>query len=273
MTDQLTIIANALARAPYIFTYDLARYAIAATLITALVWVLRRTSWASRKIQTREATLADFRREVFASVRSVAVYTVISLFVVWGYMTGLYPPFNVSYGLMGNLGLFAAILLAHDAYFYWTHRAMHHPRLFKTFHRFHHKTVTPTPWTAYSFDVGEAVVMGLFMPVWLYLVPTPPAVAFIFLAVMILRNCMGHAGLELHPRGWASHPVLKWISTTTHHDLHHAGSFNHNFGFYFTFWDKMMGTEHPDYVATFDRVTGRGVAVGGLSSEPVVSPR
>lgn len=74
---------------------------------------------------------------------------------------------------------------------------------------------------------------------------------------MILRNGMGHAGLELHARGWASHPVLKWISTTTHHDLHHAGSFTHNYGFYFTFWDKIMGTEHPRYVDIYDRVTTR----------------
>ena len=39
--------------------------------------------------------------------------------------------------------------------------------------------------------------------------------------------------------------------------MHHAGGFNHNFGFYFTYWDKLMGTEHPDYVATYDRVTAR----------------
>ena len=102
--------------------------------------------------------------------------------------------------------------------------------------------------------------MMLFMPVWFSLVPTPVPVVFTFLAVMILRNAMGHAGLELHPRGWASHPVLKWISTTTHHDMHHGTSYNHNYGFYFTWWDKLMGTEHPDYVKTFDRVTGPKVA-------------
>ncbi len=26
-----------------------------------------------------------------------------------------------------------AIILAHDTYYYWTHRAMHHPRLFRRF--------------------------------------------------------------------------------------------------------------------------------------------
>ena len=68
---------------------------------------------------------------------------------------------------------------------------------------------------------------------------------------------MGHAGFELMPRWWLSSRFTNWINTTTHHDLHHAGSFNHNYGLYFTWWDKMMGTEHPDYHAKFAEVVGR----------------
>ncbi len=239
-----------------IFAFDFGRYAIAASLIAGLVWLLKRTSWRGRQIQTRIASSADIRREIGASVRTVLVYILVSIFVIWGIKKGVLHEMNGTFGFAGNLAALVAIIVGHDAYFYWSHRAMHHPRLFKRFHRFHHKTITPTPWAAYSFAVPEAFVMALFMPLWQYFVPTPGIVVFIFLIIMILRNCMGHAGLELHARGWASHPVLKWISTTTHHDLHHAGSFNHNFGFYFTFWDKMMGTEHPDYVAVYDRVTG-----------------
>lgn len=253
-TDILSIVRET---GPHILAFDFARYLIAATLITALVWVLRRTSFASRKIQKREATGADFRREFIASARTVLVYVAVSIPIVWGFRNGFFSQYEGGGGALALLGYLAAILIAHDAYFYWVHRAMHHPRLFKTFHRFHHRTITPTAWAAYSFALPEALVMAAFMPVWLYLVPTPNGVTFSFLAIMILRNCMGHAGLELHARGWATHPVLKWVSTTTHHDLHHAGSFNHNFGFYFTFWDKLCGTEHPDYVATFDRVTAR----------------
>ena len=54
-------------------TFDLGRYLIAASLIAGLVWILRRTSWASRKIQKREATRADFLREFGASLRTVLV--------------------------------------------------------------------------------------------------------------------------------------------------------------------------------------------------------
>jgi Delta7-sterol 5-desaturase len=253
-TDLIGIAQN---HALHMFEFDFGRYLIAASLIAGIVWLLKKTPWRSRQIQKRDATTADFRREFLASIRTVLVYVVVSIFVVWGIRHGILREFESSLGLWGNLGMLAAILIAHDTYFYWTHRAMHHPKLFKSFHRFHHRTIIPTAWAAYSFAIPEAFMMALFMPLWLFLVPTPGIVTFAFLMVMILRNAMGHAGLELHARGWASHPILKWISTTTHHDLHHAGSFSHNYGFYFTFWDKMMGTEHPDYVATYDRVTAR----------------
>jgi sterol desaturase/sphingolipid hydroxylase (fatty acid hydroxylase superfamily) len=39
----------------------------------------------------------------------------------------------------------ALIVLAHDAYFYWMHRAMHSRRLFRATHLHHHKSRTPTP--------------------------------------------------------------------------------------------------------------------------------
>lgn len=238
-----------------IFVFDFGRYAVAASLVAALVWALKRSHWRSRQIQKRTPSTADVRREFLASVRTVLVYVLVSIFVIWGVRNGVLRKMDGNFGFAGNLLVLVAIIVGHDAYFYWCHRAMHHPRLFKHFHRFHHRTITPTPWAAYSFAVPEAVVMALFVPLWQYFVPTPGVVIFVFLLIMIVRNCMGHAGLELHARGWASHPVLKWISTTTHHDLHHAGSFNHNYGFYFTWWDKVMGTEHPDYVATYDRVT------------------
>ena len=267
MDHATTLWGIAQERAVHIFAFDFGRYLLAASLIAGLVWLLKRTPWRSRQIQARVATMSDFSREFGASVRTVLVYVVVSIFIIWGMQHGFIYEMEESFGLAGNLGMLAAIIVAHDAYFYWSHRAMHHPRLFKRFHRFHHRTITPTAWAAYSFAIPEAIVMALFMPLWLALVPTPGIVTFSFLFIMILRNTMGHAGLELHARGWASHPILKWISTTTHHDLHHAGGFNHNFGFYFTFWDKLMGTEHPDYVAVYDRVTAEVTAPKALSPE------
>ena len=46
---------------------------------------------------------------------------------------------------------------------------------------------------------------------------------------------------------------VSWWNTTTHHDLHHSAG-NYNYGLYFTWWDRMMGTEHPEYKERFRAV-------------------
>lgn len=245
-----------LERGHYVFAIDAGRYLMAASATFALVWVLRRTALKARKIQAREASVADMRREFAQSLQSVFVYVIGACFLIWGRELGVfYDVFGVSFGLGIDLLILAAIIVAHDAYFYWAHRLMHHPRLFKRFHRAHHRSVTPTPWAAYSFAMPEAAVMFLFVPLWLFFVPTPGWVMVAWLNFQIIRNAMGHAGFEFFPRWWLDSPLTSWINTTVHHDMHHNGGFNANYGLYFTWWDKWMGTEHPRYHETFRAVS------------------
>jgi sterol desaturase/sphingolipid hydroxylase (fatty acid hydroxylase superfamily) len=70
-----------------------------------------------------------------------------------------------------------------------------------------------------------------------------------------VRNVLGHAGFELMPAGFARCRWLGWLTTATHHDLHHE-TFRWNYGLYFTWWDRLMGTEHPGYLERFDAATG-----------------
>jgi lathosterol oxidase len=239
------------------FQITFGRYLAAVAVTVSIVWLLKRTPWKSRQIQSRTASWSDIGREFRASLEANFVYLIITVILMAGVKAGVFQRINQSFGLATDFAYLAAILLAHDAYFYWTHRLMHHPKLYKSFHLRHHKSVTPTPFAAYAFAAPEALLNALFIPLWQLFIATPGTVLGTFLLIQIIRNTTQHAGLELHPRWWIKNPITRWISTTTHHDIHHSGGFNHNFGFYFTFWDKIMGTEHPDYVATFDRVTAR----------------
>ncbi len=259
MTTGIPPLDILLGEGHHIFAFDFGRYVIAASVTVSVVWLLRRTAARTRKIQSREATAADMRREFLQSLQSAMVYVVGACFLIWGRDVGLlYSVFGNGFGLGIDMLILAAIVIAHDAYFYWAHRFMHHPRLFRHFHRAHHRSITPTPWAAYSFAIPEAAVMFLFVPIWQFLVPTPGWVMFTWINFQIIRNAMGHAGFEFFPRWWLSSPLTRWINTTVHHDLHHHGGFNTNYGLYFTWWDKWMGTEHPKYRAKFAEVTGRG---------------
>lgn len=92
------------------------------------------------------------------------------------------------------------------------------------------------------------------MPLAALLIPMHELTAFLFVTHMIIRNVVGHAGTELFPSWWLCTPVLRWITTTTHHDLHHSHG-GYNFGLCFTWWDRWMNTEHPEYASHFMAVT------------------
>jgi lathosterol oxidase len=235
---------------PIIFSIEAGRYLITAGLISLIIWVFWRAHYAARKIQTHNATAEDYRREVLASLRTALIFSSVGFGMYLAHRVGwltIYQDFTVKGPIYFAVTL-AAMILAQDAYFYWTHRAMHHPRLFRTFHWTHHKSKTPTPWTAYAFDAPEALVMVAFVPLWTALVPMHDLAIFVFVTWQIVRNVMGHAGVEMYPVSGKPSALFGWWNTTTHHDLHHQSG-RSNYGLYFSWWDRWMGTEHPDYQA------------------------
>lgn len=237
-----------------VFTFDLGRYLIAATTLAAILYVF--SGWAeARRIQSRQVTMADYFREIGSSFRTVFFFALTGLTTVLMVEGGIVTVHEGPYSIGAFLIQVAVIVVAHDAYFYWMHRALHHKKLFRATHLHHHKSRTPTVWTAYSFSMWEAVTESAFMPIFLLAASLMGFdyigfAVFTFLAIMIIRNVMGHCGVEIHPAGWVDTPWLDWITTTTHHDLHHSEG-RHNFGFYFTWWDRWMGTEHPRYKEEF----------------------
>ena len=62
-------------------------------------------------------------------------------------------------------------LFLHDTFFYWTHRLMHHPRLFATMHKTHHMSNNPTPWAAFSFHPWESILTAFFLPLLVFVIP------------------------------------------------------------------------------------------------------
>lgn len=240
---------------PVIWSFDAGRYLLAAGLMTLILWAFRDAGLAARKIQAVCPMPRDVRREIVTSLRTATIFSLLGFGLYEAaahHWITLYLDFKQR-GVGYLLGTLVLMIVAHDTYFYWTHRLMHHRRLFRWFHLTHHKSHTPTPWAAYAFSIPEAVVQGAFTVFFVALVPTHELAVFIFVAVQIVRNVMGHAGIEVHPAGM-NRSWLRWNNTTTHHDLHHQTG-RHNFGLYFRWWDRIMGTEHPDYLRRFEAIT------------------
>jgi sterol desaturase/sphingolipid hydroxylase (fatty acid hydroxylase superfamily) len=100
------------------------------------------------------------------------------------------------------------------------------------------------------------VIVPLMIAAITLVAPAEPWAVFIFLGHQIARNAFGHAGFELAWPGFTRSPWTGWLTTTTHHDLHHSEG-RYNFGLYFTWWDRWLGTEHPRYHERFEAVVNR----------------
>lgn len=233
---------------PAIWAGDLLRYLVPAGLAT-LILALLPAAWLTRRsVRTRQPAAGQRRRELLHSLVTVLVFSANGALLAAGAQAGvltLYTDWN-GRGAFYALASLVLLIVLHDTWFYWTHRLVHRPGLFRWLHLTHHRSVAPTPWAAYSFSAGEAVVQAVFLDLVLLAMPLHPLVIFLFLIHMIVRNVQGHAGVELVPRAWLAGWWGRWLTTALHHDMHHAAG-HHNYGLYFTWWDRCCGTEHPDY--------------------------
>jgi Delta7-sterol 5-desaturase len=243
---------------PTIWLGDLLRYLVPAALLGLLLAVLPAAWLARRSVRTLAPGDAQRRRELLHSLVTVLVFSANGALIVVGVHAGLLRVYT-DWGSRGTAYAvisLAALVVLHDAWFYWTHRLLHLKSVFRWAHLTHHRSVAPTPWAAYSFSVPESAVQAVFLTLVLLVLPLHPLVILVFLTHMIVRNVLGHAGVELVPAAWLAGWWGRWLTTTLHHDMHHASG-RHNYGLYFAAWDRLCGTEHPDYRRRLAELTTR----------------
>lgn len=239
----------------YLFGITLLRYFSIAGIAFFLAYRLFASRLSRNRIQQRKAGRSDFLREIRHSVSSGLVMVLVSV-------PFLLPPmksYTLQYDAVATYGipyLVLSVLLAlvlHDTYFYWMHRLLHHPRIFRYVHLLHHRSVTPSPWASYAFHITEAAAEGLILPLLLFILPLHPLAIGLFIVAGFIINVYGHLGYEIMPR-WFRHSFLFGLfNTSVHHNLHHS-KFKGNYGLYFRFWDRLMKTENPDYTRLYDQV-------------------
>ncbi|MFD0939856.1 sterol desaturase family protein [Pedobacter boryungensis] len=236
----------------YIFDVG-TRYFLIAGIAFLIFYVLFHERFSGRRLQKKMPKMSDHKRDVFYSIITIVIFGALPVIFLENDKirpyTQLYQHIS-DHGWVYFILAFPLMLLIHDAYFYWTHRIMHHPKLFKLFHLIHHKSTSPTPWTAYSFHPLEAVVeTGIFVVI-IFIMPVHQIHLAVFFTIVFVYNVYGHLGYELFSPKFHKSWIGRWISTGTAHNMHHQ-FFKGNYGLYFLFWDRWMGTLRPEFDQKF----------------------
>jgi ring-1,2-phenylacetyl-CoA epoxidase subunit PaaE len=231
-------------------------------VIYLLVWVLLGKFSKNRKIQlSKRAGWVQIKDEVIASAVSLLGGTAFQL-ILFSMRDGgnlkLYDNAG-KYGIWYEVFVVAFMIFVTDAWFYWLHRFMHQPVVYKYVHALHHKSLDVNPFTSNSFHVIEAIALTLWILPFLYFIPVSPVALGIVQALGTFNNLKSHLGYEFFPKFFRI-PPFNMLVNATNHSLHHT-QYNGNYGLFFRYWDILCGTELNDTTHLFQEIHERKDAV------------
>lgn len=231
----------------YVLIFFLAivvRYFVAAGIFHAYYFRWHSGKFRDKKLSRRAVRKGQMRKEISWSIKSSAIFALVGAGTYWLWQQG-YTAIYLELDRYEYWYLPVSLAIAmsiHETYYYWVHRWMHHPKIFRHVHKVHHDSLTPTPWTAFSFHPWESLIEAVILPLILLIVPMHPFVLGFYLLLMTLSSVINHLDIEIYPLAFQKSWLGRLLIGATHHHYHHE-EFKTNYGLYFTFWDKIMGTE------------------------------
>jgi Delta7-sterol 5-desaturase len=219
-----------------------------------IFWVLLEQPLAHFRIQAKPRTKAKviFREIQNSCLTLIVIGTVGWIFDLLFYQSHSGIFYDNCYQNIGDRGWLYIplsvflLLVFEDTYFYWMHRLLHHPFLYSRVHRVHHYSVDPTPFSTYSFHPLEAAILFFGQMLTLSIVPISNLAVGIWALLTLFNSVVIHLGYEIYPQWFTEFWLTKWKTPSTHHNMHHE-KVRGNYALIFTWWDKLMNTEFPDY--------------------------
>ena len=191
----------------------------------------------------------DVFHDIRLSIVSAAVFAMAMAAAIELHLHGYTQIYNQlgTYGWWYIGASFFLVLILQDGFFYVTHRLFHRPDFYHWTHQGHHRSRQPSPWTSFAFEPIESLAHAMFLVGVVWLVPLHLGTILAVLTTMTIWAVVNHLGLEQLPVRFPHHWLGRWIIGPAHHSVHHVHQ-NKHFGLYFTFWDRVFGTEDAAYV-------------------------
>ena len=134
-------------------------------------------------------------RQTMISMPLMAMFTApCFLFEVRGYGKLYDAPSDAPFTLYNWLQ-FPLFICFTDLCIYWIHRGLHHPKIYKTLHKPHHKWIMPTPYASHAFHPMDGFAQSMPYHIFPFIFPLQKlayVALFIFIniwTIFIRRLC------------------------------------------------------------------------------------
>ncbi|MBX2823236.1 MAG: sterol desaturase family protein [Gammaproteobacteria bacterium] len=234
------------------------------TLLIVGAWHLWLYTWKkqgnlfkfNRRWPAEKSSVFTFNNQtadnMFWSLASgVPIWTAYEVLMLWAYANGaitLVSPEQQPW-LFGLL--FFLVPVIHEAGFYFVHRLLHWPPLYRVAHALHHRNTNPGPWSGLSMHPLEHVLY--FCTVLLFfLIPSHPIHMINLLSRLGVAPAQGHTGFARMVTGKDSSFDSEYYA----HYLHHR-YFEVNYGDGMIPLDKWFGSFHDGSDEAHERMLAR----------------
>ena len=188
-------------------------------------------------------SLFSFKNQVwdnmFWSLASgVTVWSFYEIIIMWGFANGYGFMFDFSDNRVWFVALFFLLPFWQAFAFYWIHRALHWPPLYRIAHVVHHRNTNIGPWSGNSMHPVEHILWLSSVLIHLVIASHPIHVLFFQLS-QVISAITNHSGFE----SIMVRDKSRLAMGDFFHQLHHR-YYECNYGSIETHWDKLFGTFH-----------------------------
>lgn len=182
---------------------------------------------------------SQVRDNIFWTLASgVTVWTAFEVLMFWLMGNGYIPVLSAWDHPIWFLMIFLLTPIWISFHFYWIHRALHWPPLYRIAHALHHRNTNVGPWSGLSMHPIEHILFFSSILIHALLAAHPIHILF-HMQHQALTAATSHTGFE----GLMVKDKNRLALGTFHHQMHHR-YFECNYGNLEMPWDKWFGSFH-----------------------------
>ncbi|MEO9877587.1 MAG: sterol desaturase family protein [Anderseniella sp.] len=200
------------------------------------------TKYDPRPLSEQSRTFL-FRNQVYDNmfwtlVSGVTVWTVFEWVTFWGYANGYISMITFAEHPFWFVMIFFLLPIWGSLHFYWIHRLLHWPPLYRFAHELHHRNINVGPWSGMSMHPVEHV---LYLSTGLvhWLIASHPVHFLFHMQLKALEASTSHSGYE----SLLIRDRSKLALGDFFHQMHHR-YFECNYGTLEMPWDRWFGSFH-----------------------------